>query len=155
MNLKNSWGTCLNWRRYGGLMKEELLGWRKAIREFFKYSYIELMVFKYFCQWPWKKSRSMLMQYSSAMYSSFIRSWTHSSYNIKQAIRISFHYMISCCGQNSLAFGPLCATALNKPIYMWKGSKTQIHWLFWGRAGEYPGRAAEPYQWLSQGPLGK
>lgn len=48
--LKKWLRNCLNWRWHGALMKEELLGWRKAIREFFKYWFIELMVFKYFRQ---------------------------------------------------------------------------------------------------------
>ena len=68
------------------------------------------------------------MQWASAMYSCFIRSWLQSSYNIKKAIWISFHYTISCYCLSSLAFD----TVVPNSSHMWKGSMTQTWWFFWG-----------------------
>lgn len=81
------------------------------------------------------------MQCASAVYSCFIRSWLHSSYSIKKTIWVSFHYMISCCCQNSLAFGPLYATVFSKSPPMWKGSAHKRDDCF-GNAGAYSGKAA-------------
>lgn len=68
---------------------------------------------------------SILMQYSSAVYSCFIRSWLSSSYNMKKAIWNYFHSMIRCCCQSYLAFSPLSATVLPKSPHLWKGNGTQ------------------------------
>lgn len=94
------------------------------------------------------------MQCASAMYSCFIRPWLHSSYSIKQAIWISFHYMISCCCQSSLAFGPLYATVLPKPPHVDREQDTNLMTIL-GRLVNILGRLQPlPYHSLSQGPLG-
>lgn len=104
---------------------------------------LELMLFKYFHHWPWETE----YEYANAIYQCHVFLFyqvmaTFQLQHKKKAIWVSFCYMISCCCESTLAFGPLCHCPTQVPSHVKRDQNTNLT-IPSREAGEYFREAAQ------------